>query len=123
MARLDEPTFPEMACEFAAHVKDRFILRGPEEQKEGGSTTENSSVGDSVAENTNGAELPNMDQSSAMDNSQSLLTQSRLGIDLLSELQGKYELDPFFWSILKKPTDFWNFKVKNHLLYFKSNNK
>jgi hypothetical protein len=47
------------------------------------------------------------------------VSQSLEGLDLLAELQGKYELDPTFQTILKRPNDFRNFKVEGHLIYLK----
>lgn len=35
-----------------------------------------------------------------------LLIQSNLGMDILSEVQGKYDTDPFFRVILEKPSDY-----------------
>ena len=50
-----------------------------------------------------------------------LLTQSSLGIDILSELRGKYIGDPVFRVILEKPDEFRNFEIKDQLIYLKSN--
>ena len=53
----------------------------------------------------------------------SLLTQSSLGIDLLSEIRGNYNIDPFFRVILEQPKDFRNFEEKDQLLYLKEHEK
>ena len=52
-----------------------------------------------------------------------LLTKDSLGIDLQSELQGKYTEDPFFQRILEKPKEFRNFECKEQLVYLKENDK
>jgi hypothetical protein len=52
------------------------------------------------------------------------VSQSLEGLDSLAELKGKYELDPTFQMILKRPGDFRNFEVEGHLIYLKeSENK
>ena len=53
----------------------------------------------------------------------SLLTKSSLGIDLLSEIRGKYSHDPFFQVILEQPKDFRNFEEKDQLIYLKEHEK
>ena len=53
----------------------------------------------------------------------SLLTKSSLGIDLLSEIRGKYSHDPFFRVILEQPKDFRNFEEKDQLIYLKEHEK
>ena len=53
----------------------------------------------------------------------SLLTQTSLGIDILTELQGKYNEDPFFWTILEKPSEFRNFEEQAQLVHLKNNNR
>ena len=42
-----------------------------------------------------------------------LLTHQSLGVDLLMELCRKYGNDPFFQSILERPKEFQNFKLKS----------
>ena len=53
----------------------------------------------------------------------SLFTQSSLGIDLLSELQGKYQEDPFFRVILEQSNEFRNFEIVDQLIYLKEHEK
>lgn len=40
----------------------------------------------------------------------SLLAQGNLGIDLMSDLKGRYVEDTFFQAVLDKPKDFRNFE-------------
>ena len=47
------------------------------------------------------------------------LTQESLGIDIFSELWGKYDKDLFFQAILQKPKKFRNFEIKEELIYLK----
>ena len=53
----------------------------------------------------------------------SLFTQSSLGIDLLSELRGKYQEDPFFRVILEQSNEFQNFEIVDQLIYLKEHEK
>ena len=53
----------------------------------------------------------------------SLLTKSSLGIDVLSEIRGKYSHDPFFRVFLEQPKDFRNFEEKDQLIYLKEHEK
>ena len=53
----------------------------------------------------------------------SLLTQSSLGIDLLSEIRGKYSNDPFFRVILEQPKEFRNFEEDDQLIFLKEHDK
>jgi RNase H-like domain found in reverse transcriptase/Reverse transcriptase (RNA-dependent DNA polymerase)/Integrase zinc binding domain/Retroviral aspartyl protease/Zinc knuckle len=52
-----------------------------------------------------------------------LLTQSSLGIDIVSELRGKYKDDLFFRTILEKPNEFRNFEMNDQLIYLKENDR
>ena len=47
--------------------------------------------------------------------------ENNAGIDLLKELKGHYQEDPIFQSVLDKPKEFRNFKVKDGLVYLKLN--
>ena len=53
----------------------------------------------------------------------SLLTQSSLGIDLLSEIRGKYSNDPFFRVILEQPKEFRNFEEDDQFIFLKEHDK
>jgi hypothetical protein len=53
----------------------------------------------------------------------SQVSQSLKGLDLIKELNGKYELDPTFRAILKKPNDFRNFEVDGQAVYLKQQDK
>ena len=48
-----------------------------------------------------------------------ILSWSNVGLDLLDELQGRYHQDPVFQAILQRPSDFWNFKVMDQLIYLR----
>ena len=48
---------------------------------------------------------------------------SNAGIDLLRELQGHYQNDLLFQSIMERPKDYRNFEVKNELIYLKEARK
>jgi hypothetical protein len=138
----------ESSRNFASRVRDHFVLRGPVEQKEGGSTessgknpvtandapeTSGSTASDAPEtqvpvedfENGHMAEepVPEPNLTTTDDASTSLLSRSNLGIDLLKELRGKYGTDPFFRSILEKPTEFRNFEVSEELVYLKDDHR
>jgi len=128
---------PETSRAFAACMRDHFVLCGPAEQKEGGSTARKalalpvevdpvveSPVDVSAHRNLpNSAGVPNLE---TVDSDASLLnvvSQSEQGIDLLNELRGKYRLDPAFQSIIKNPGDFRNFEVSDQIVYLKQSDK
>jgi hypothetical protein len=130
----------ETSREFAARMKNRFVLRGhrtPVEQKEGGLTANltptisedeptavqdnlpmtPACVGvDTLPENS---QVPGLDDTSLL----GVVSQSMRGLDLLSELRGKYSVDPAFQLILARPGDFRNFEVDNNLVYLKQAGK
>ena len=134
---------PESSQDFAARFSGRFVLHGPAERKEGGSTDTSAtieprtSVGDntapdngneSVAEDNNEVTASDRvtveDVVTSADNEvmedESLLSRSTLGIDLVDGLRGKYSSDPYFQLILEKPNEFRNFEVENRVIYLKS---
>ena len=51
------------------------------------------------------------------------LGRENLGIDMWSELKGKYGEDEFFRAILEKPKEFRNFENKENLIYLKENDR
>ena len=97
----------------ASSVKDRV---GPQEGRST-STSVNAEAQTSVAPTAP------VEESSAQSQDAPLLTQSNLGLDILSELRGTYENDPFFRVILEKPGDFRNFETENGLIYLKNNDR
>ena len=108
----------EMSRDFAAQMKSRFALKGPQpphKVTEGRNTDTSSehssptSVNNIRAPTVEGP-LLNID----------IVTQS---LDLLAELHSKYGLDPAFQPILDRPNDFRNFKVDGQLIYKKAENK
>lgn len=136
----------ESSREFATHVRDCFVLRGPAEQKKGEGTSSNTKndpldKGDDVVSEINDVSTPvpdlnrsdNIDSDSNLpdegtshanltatdDANTSLLSRSNLGVSLLDEIRGKYKEDTFFKSILEKPNEFWNFEIVEKLIYLK----
>jgi len=124
----------EMSRAFAAQMHDRFVLCGPAEQKEGGSTSREEELAEvdpvlGSADDVSTHKLPNLagvPNLETVDNDTSLLnivSQSEQGINLLTKLHGKYGLDPAFQSIVKNPGDFHNFKVSDQIVYLKQSDK
>jgi hypothetical protein len=124
---------PETSREFASRVRDHFVLRGPDERKEGGipvptkqlvaraaspspspknKSTDTVTVDSSSLSNPKG-HLPNLDQPTLVD----LINSSIGGIDLLKEMRGKLAEDALFKIILDKPDEYRNFKLEDGLLY------
>ena len=115
----------------ASRMKDRFVLgrpRRPAERKEGGSTAGSSELttddsaqaAGTVAEAAADSGIEDMAEMPRHDGNNSLLnivSQSLDGVDLVSELRGKYSRDPAFQPILDRPVDFRNFEVKEQLVY------
>ena len=128
---------PETSREFAARVRDRFVLRGPTQRKEGEDTSARTekpknSISDeprltirikpTVAKNSSPRETEALHapMSIPLDTALTdLVSSSQEGIDLLSELRKNYHKDPFFELILKKPKEYRNFEVENGLVYLK----
>ncbi|KAF8809423.1 hypothetical protein BYT27DRAFT_7004599, partial [Phlegmacium glaucopus] len=48
-----------------------------------------------------------------------VILESSTSIDLFKKLQGKYQYDTMFKSIIEKPKEFQNFEVKEGLVYLK----
>ena len=103
--------------------KSRLVPRGPQppaEATEGGNTEHNT-------QNTEQEPLQEP-RAAATDNDQiendntflNIVSQSAQGLDLLTELRGKYELDSAFQPIIAKPKDFRNFEVNDQLIYLKT---
>ena len=112
-------------------VKNRSSRRSPQE---GGSGTiynktsdttekENDPVSINIPDKENIPDDPPLELEQTVEINSPLLTQSSLGIDILSELRGKYVDDPMFRAILDKPDEFRNFEIKNELIYLKSNDR
>jgi hypothetical protein len=135
---------PETGREFAARMKDHFVLRGPGERKEGGNSTQTTSAEPTPPKDRLTIKLPTRktpnatpaqfrpdkegddlapNVSSDLDRDVPQLvdfvSSSNEGVDLLKELTGKYISDPFYEKIIKKPNEFRNFVVENDLVYLK----
>jgi hypothetical protein len=126
---------PETAKEFAARLKDCFVLKGPGEQKKGGIPTEETVETITVDSGEGLTQIgqspftehqslftkatpvnhvnPNLDQATLVD----LVNSSIGGIDLKKEMHGKFGEDAFFKTILGKPDEYRNFKSEDGLLY------
>ncbi len=112
---------PESSKAFATRVKDRFTLRGP--QKGGSTDTREPDTREPDTDSVVQLE-PSSDTTDRPEEVETpLLTQSNLGLDILSEIQGKYDKDPFFRVILEKPNDFRNFEIKNQMIYLRENDR
>ena len=108
----------------------RLALRGPRppvETTEGGSTDTVTATNTTATVDTDGladtdvpAPAPIVPVEGTLLN---IVSQSLEGLDLLSELRGKYELDPVFQPIIAKPKDFRNFEVDGQLIYLKASEK
>ena len=118
----------ETAKEFAARMKNHFVLRGPVERKEGGNstitktgtTTQTSNLTNTGSSNSEPVENSHNNEVMTMPYDVSLLkivSEATEGLDLEKELQGKYTTDPVFKKIVEKPSNFKNFSVKNGLIY------
>ena len=99
---------PKMGAEFAARVKDKFILQGPHEQTEGGMGTGTQPPSTSTPEmNTT------LDESATTENETrrpALITYPH-DEHLLQEAKGRYKEDSFFEKILETPRAFKNFSL------------
>lgn len=114
---------PETSKEFAARMRDRFVLRGPAERKEGGSTAKKTAANVTTTSNVpEDVSAPKEKEAFCLPEPltlTNLVSSSTEGIDLLKELKGIYVDDPFFDQIIKKPSEFRNFTVENELVYLK----
>ncbi|KAJ3514734.1 hypothetical protein NLJ89_g2201 [Agrocybe chaxingu] len=137
---------PETASEFAARFRDRFVLRGPRERKEGGSVHASTSTLNPESSKEETRSNPNVSEraDSGMPSSQKedvaprtapevlarssepaslleLVSMSTAGLDLVKELRNRYAEDPFFKRIVEKPNEFRNFEEQSGLIYLKNN--
>ena len=129
----------------AAQDEDDFVVPPPAQRKEGGIPTEkprkqisNDEKDTRTVRNDDADEPPALEDTQTLINNdgdanlpaeqgdntgQTLLTPETLGIDLKTELQGKYTEDPFFQAILEKPKEFRNFESKEQLIYLKEHDR
>ena len=110
----------------ALRVKDRVPPRGPQE----GGSIPNMLNTPSSAPVAASDEVPEIAEPAPQETAVQveptvvpLLTQSSLGIDIMTELRGKYGDDPLCRSILDRPKEFRNFEIKDQLIYLKENEK
>ena len=129
-----KPTEKAAAAQEAStsDVSGSFVRRTPVKRKEGENTVHNSP----------GTDLPNVPlvvseppttqataepiitpDSDTPDEPNPLLVQNGLGIDLLTDLRGRYAEDTFFKVVLGQPKDFRNFESKEGLVYLKENDR
>jgi hypothetical protein len=132
---------PETGREFAARMKDHFVLRGPGERKEGGlPNMPTNALPSESAIDTSNRQLPSeadtsnrqLPSEAAPPNADLLLERLALtdlvdssadGLDLLKEIRGRVSEDAFFKTVLEKPEDYRNFRVKDGLLYLQEKEK
>ena len=99
---------PEMGAEFAACVKDKFILRGPRERMEGGMGT-----------GTQPTSMPTSEMNTVSDEPAPTERETRHiapvtyphNEHLLQEAKGHYKEDSFFQKILEMPRVFKSFSL------------
>lgn len=130
---LPETGRPETAKEFSKRFKGHFVLLGPGERKEGGSTrhktrkTKNTTP-KVVPQQADSATVPAKDsvnnndepQLESMAHKSSLLTvisQAEEGIQFEEAIRNRYKEDPFFNRIVTTPKEFKNFSMENGLIY------
>ena len=98
-----------------------FVTQNPEQQKEG------KYIPNTTTMPSPPSPIPENDQVEADTDSEQQNTvwmeQETLGVDIWSELQGKYAEDPFFRAIPDKPKDFRKFENKGNLIYLNENDK
>jgi hypothetical protein len=133
-----ETSRPESSREFARRVKDKFVLRGPQNRTEGESmSTTNTHINHDIGRSivtapdqsliivsdqpsiTETISEANMDVMPNADASLVTMLESDNGIELLKELKGSYQNDPTFKTIIEKPKEFRNFETKDGLIYLK----
>lgn len=117
---------PETSREFAARVKDRFVLRGPAERKEGENGTPSTSVPRMIIKipaRRQAAPEVDVPPESLVNNVPTIMdlasTTCENGLDLIQSIKDTYVEDPFFDVILKNPKEFRNYEVSDGLIYIK----
>ena len=135
--RIRRPTEKAIAARESSSEQLDSVVPPPAQRKEGG-TIEKTTIKpredisnrmtndrptlDTVVEQVE-KPMEHVESEQADDPGRVLLTKDSLGIDLLSELQGKYTEDPFFRAILERPKEFRNFECKEQLIYLKENDR
>jgi hypothetical protein len=120
---------PETAKEFASCMHKLFVLRGPGERKEGGSTTQKFTQPKHIETEVQTPIIKDAERSHLMETLGTLPTLPQMlstdttGIDFINGIQGKYRKDPFYKNIIDKPKDFRNFEVTDGLVYRKEHER
>jgi Integrase zinc binding domain len=136
---------PETSKEFAARVKNKFVLHGPRVRTEGRSEDANTintplptihrddphindrqSITEPITEaneNISGAIMESNKASDPNDTALINILNEDAGVNLLQELCDHYKNDAIFKAIIDRPKDFRNFEVKDGLIYLKLNGK
>ena len=128
---------PETGMEFAARMKDHFVLLGPRERKEGGNMEPRASINDARVTEPSGSRHPVTEEHELIRELSSdlpdtlatlptlsqMLTSSTDGIDLIEEIRNKYDQDNLFQKVLENPKNFRNFEVEKGLIYLKEKNR
>lgn len=134
---------PETAEEFAARVKDSFVIKGPKQVQEGASTSstsrerlvirlparkKTSNADQQPQEEINRSEPVDNQQQHDVDEQLNMipldLYVNRDGVSIINEIKGRYDEDSMFKSIVESPNEYKNFEYdqKNKLLYLKQDN-
>ena len=120
-AMVAEEPVAESSKKFASRMKNPVVLNRPNapvETTEGGYTgTKTKKMATRKPNTTHTKDVP------AERTLINIVSQSMQGLDLLTELRGKHEVDPTLQAIMNKPNDFRNFEVDEGLAYLKKSDK
>jgi hypothetical protein len=135
MMTLCHPPRPELSREFVRWMVGRFVLCGPQDQKEGESTAQITQLASTSTDEMldivpdDGPSSADSPLSTDGSGQQTLmlinLTMSTEGINLVDQIrhQYQYETDTLFGLILRNPAQFWNFEMENGLVHLKEQGK
>lgn len=115
---------PETSKEFAKRLKNRFVLKGPGERKEGNRTDKlpDKAISSSNTATTNDGDTHARLESMVHETSLlTVLSQAEDGLDFENSIRNKYNDDVFFKRMISSPNEFKNFSVEDGLIYLKEN--
>lgn len=113
---------PETGREFAARMKDRFVLKGPRDPKEGGSipvTQKNANKNQASTDVFDDANSGYPNEDVVPPASLIRVVKDTAGIDLMDIVRSSYAQDHFFKLILESPKDYRNFEVEDGCIFMK----